>query len=78
MEKFSNFIKEKTNESPAKENLSASEQIVDGVTYYCLVNENGKVRKRKGFKVMDLSGLVEEQNARDSSYDDKEVLKENE
>lgn len=54
--------------APAKEDLTPSEQTVDGVTYYCLVNENGKVRKRKGFKVMDLSGLVEEQNIRDSSY----------
>ena len=56
--------------APAKENLTPSEQTVDGVTYYCLVNENGKVRKRKGFKIMDLSGLVEEQNIRDSSYTD--------
>lgn len=64
--------------APVKENLTASEQTVGGVTYYCLVNENGKVRKRKGFKVMDLSGLVEEQNIRDVShsdtvYDDMEV-----
>lgn len=69
--------------APAKENLSASEQTVDGVTYYCLVNENGKVRKRKGFKVMDLSGLVEEQYIRDVSlcdtvYEDMEGLKDNE
>lgn len=69
--------------APAKEKLTPSEQTVDGVTYYCLVNENGKVRKRKGFKVMDLSGLVEEQNIRDVShsdtvYDDKEVLEDNE
>lgn len=64
--------------APAKENLTPSEQTVDGVTYYCLVNENGKVRKRKGFKVMDLSGLVEEQNIRDNSCEDTEVLKDNE
>lgn len=56
-------------ESPEKEALTASEQTVDGVTYYCLVNENGKVRKRKGFEIMDLTGLVEEQNIRDNSYD---------
>lgn len=60
--------------APTKENLTPSEQVVDGVTYYCLVNENGKVRKRKGFKVMDLSGLVEEQNIRDNSYDDSGVV----
>ena len=60
--------------SPAKEHLTPSEQTVDGVTYYCLVNENGKVRKRKGFKVMDLSGLVEEQNIRDSGYEDSGVV----
>lgn len=64
--------------SPAKENLTPSEQTVDGLTYYCLVNENGKVRKRKGFKIVDLTGLVEEQNIRDNGYDDKEVVKENE
>lgn len=64
--------------APAKEALTPSEQTVDGVTYYCLVNENGKVRKRKGFPTVDLSGLVEEQNIRDSSYDDKEVLEDNE
>ena len=64
--------------APAKENLTPSEQTVDGVTYYCLVNENGKVRKKRGFKVMDLSGLVEEQNIRDNSYEDMEVVKDNE
>ena len=60
--------------APAKENLSASEQTVDGVTYYCLVNENGKVRKKRGFKIMDLTPLVEEQNIRDNSYEDSGVL----
>ena len=64
--------------SPAKENLTASEQTIGGVTYYCLVNENRKVRKRKGFEIVDLTGLVDEQNWRDSSYEDKEVLKDNE
>ena len=60
--------------SPAKENLTPSGQTVDGVTYYCLVNENGKVRKRKGFKVMDLTPLVEEQNIRNSSYEGSGVV----
>lgn len=64
--------------APAKENLSASEQTVDGVTYYCLVNEDGKVRKKRGFKIMDLTPLVEEQNIRDNSYDDTEVKEDNE
>lgn len=64
--------------SPIGEFLKPSEQTVDGVTYYCFVNESGKVRKKYGFPVVDLTGLVEEQNIRDSSYDDKEVLKDNE
>lgn len=67
--------------APVKENLTSSEQTVDGVTYYCLVNESGKVRKRKGFPTVELEGLVEEQYIRDVSlcdtvYDDMEGLKE--
>lgn len=60
--------------SPDGEDLTSSEQTVDDVTYYCLVNENGKVRKRKDFNIVDLTGLVEEQNIRDSEYDDSQVL----
>jgi hypothetical protein len=33
--------------------------VVDGVEYYCLKDENGKVRKKTGFVGVDLSDLLE-------------------
>lgn len=50
--------------SPKAENLSISETVVDGVTYYCFKNESGKVRKRLGFKGVQLQDLVDKQNER--------------
>ena len=51
-------------QSPKGENLVASSREYDGVTYYVLVNENGKVRKKKGFKGVQLKPLVEKQGER--------------
>lgn len=51
-------------QSPKGENLVASSREYDGVTYYVLVNENGKVRKKKGFKGVNLKPLVEKQGDR--------------
>ena len=51
-------------QSPKCENLVASSREYDGVTYYVLVNENGKVRKKKGFKGVQLKPLVEKQGER--------------
>ena len=55
-------------ESPKGENLALSETIVDGVTYYCLKNENGKVRKKKGYKNVKLQDLVDKQNERINTF----------
>lgn len=55
-------------EAPAKENLVLSETVVNGVTYYCLKNESGKVRKRKGFKSVALKDLVDKQNERIKTF----------
>lgn len=51
-------------QSPKGENLVASSREYGGVTYYVLVNENGKVRKKKGFKGVQLKPLVEKQGER--------------
>lgn len=51
-------------QSPKGENLVASSREYDGVTYYVLVNENGKVRKKRGFKGVQLKPLVEKQGDR--------------
>ena len=51
-------------QSPKGENLVASSREYDGVTYYVLVNENGKVRKKKGFKGVQLKPLIEKQGER--------------
>lgn len=51
-------------ESPKGENLNLSETVVNDVVYYCLKNENGKVRKKKGFKQVKLQDLVNKQNER--------------
>lgn len=48
-----------TWESPDDEPLIPSEVNVDGVTYFMLKNEHGKVRKRKGFPVVQLGDLLE-------------------
>lgn len=45
--------------SPENEPLIKSEVEVDGVTYFMLKNEHGKVRKRKGFPTVELSDLLE-------------------
>ena len=55
-------------EAPTKENLVLSETVVNGVTYYCLKNENGKVRKKKGFKSVALKDLVNKQNERIKTF----------
>lgn len=36
------------------------ELVVDGVTYYTFVDDNGKIRKRDGFKPVDLSFILGE------------------
>lgn len=51
-------------QSPKGENLVASSREYGGVTYYVLVNENGKVRKKKGFKGVQLKPLIEKQGER--------------
>ena len=51
-------------QSPKGENLVASSREYGGVTYYALVNENGKVRKKRGFKGVQLKPLVEKQGQR--------------
>ena len=51
-------------QSPKGENLVASSREYGGVTYYALVNENGKVRKKRGFKGVQLKPLVEKQGER--------------
>lgn len=51
-------------EAPKGENLNLSETVVNDVVYYCLKNENGKVRKKKGFKQVKLQDLVNKQNER--------------
>lgn len=51
-------------QSPKGENLVASSREYDGIAYYVLVNENGKVRKKKGFKGVNLKPLVEKQGDR--------------
>lgn len=61
-------------ESPEGELLSPSEQTIEGVTYYCLINDNGKVRKKQGFPQVFLVDLVNEQNDRDADYADSGVL----
>lgn len=43
------------SESPS---LSIRSAAVDGIAYYCLVNEDGKVKKPEGFKPVYLGDLV--------------------
>lgn len=45
--------------SPKGENLSVGSRVIDGIEYFFLVNENGKIRKRKGFKNVVLDDLLE-------------------
>ena len=64
-QKFTNNLLEFEKwQSPKGENLVASSREYDGVTYYVLVNENGKVRKKRGFKGVQLKPLVEKQGER--------------
>jgi len=55
-------------ESPKGEKLTLSETVVNDVVYYCLKNENGKVRKKKGFKSVALKDLVNKQNERINTF----------
>ena len=48
--------------APPNEPLNKETRVVDGVEYYMLVNEVGKVRKRDGFVGVDLKDLVEKQH----------------
>lgn len=41
------------------ESIVVCTSVVDGVEYYCLKDENGKVRKKTGFVEVDLSNLLE-------------------
>lgn len=40
--------------------FTRKELIVDGVTYYTLIDENGKIRKRDNFPKVDLSFVLDE------------------
>lgn len=61
-EKYTDDDKEfSTWVAPDGEYLSPREIVLDGTSYYLLVNENGKVRKRKGFPVVNLQDLVDKQ-----------------
>ena len=55
-------------ESPKGEKLTLSETVVNDVVYYCLKNENGKVRKKKGYKNVKLQDLVDKQNERINTF----------
>ena len=40
-----------------KSSYTPTSQVVDGVTYYFFVDENGKVKKRDGFPKVEVEGL---------------------
>ena len=57
MEKFS------TDESVFKtwkSSYTPTSKVVDGVTYYFFVDENGKVKKRDGFPKIEVGGLFDD------------------
>lgn len=64
-----------TWKSPDGEELKKHSVVVNGVTYYSLINSIGKVRKRVGFPVVDLSDLVDTMIQRDN-VENTERLKE--
>ena len=40
-----------------KSNHNPTSKVVDGVTYYLFVDENGKVKKREGFPKIEVGDL---------------------
>ena len=57
MEKFTTSLDEfKT----WKSSYTPTSQVVDGVTYYFFVDENGKVKKRDGFPKVEVEGLFDD------------------
>ena len=43
-----------------KSNHNHTSRVVDGVTYYFFVDENGKVKKREGFPKIEVEGLFDD------------------
>ncbi len=43
-----------------KSSYTPTHQVVDGVTYYFFVDENGKVKKRNGFPKVEVEGLFDD------------------
>lgn len=43
-----------------KDGIKVQEVVVDGVTYYSLVDKNGKIRKHRDFVAVELSDLTGE------------------
>ena len=43
-----------------KSNHNPTSKVVDGVTYYFFVDENGKVKKREGFPKIEVEGLFDD------------------
>lgn len=43
-----------------KSNHNPTSRVVDGVTYYFFVDENGKVKKREGFPKIEVEGLFDD------------------
>ena len=43
-----------------KSSYTPTSQVVDGVTYYFFVDENGKVKKRDGFPKVEVEGLFDD------------------
>lgn len=43
-----------------KEGIKVQEVVVDGISYYSLVDKNGKIRKHRDFVAVELSDLVSE------------------
>ena len=57
MEKFT------TNEAVFKtwkSEYTPTSKVIDGVTYYFFVDENGKVKKRDGFPKIEVGGLFDD------------------
>lgn len=53
--------------SPEGEGLKPSSKVYEGVEYFCLVNETGKIRKKAGFESVHLQDLVDKQELRYAS-----------
>ena len=43
-----------------KSSYTPTSKVVDGVTYYFFVDENGKVKKREGFPKIEVEGLFDD------------------